>query len=78
MSRSRRKSPVCGITTAPSEKRDKQLAHRRERRRVHMVVQGNPDCEVMPHVRELSTPWTMAKDGKLRFDIAQYPALMRK
>lgn len=30
MSRSRRRTPVCGITTARSEKQDKVTAHRRE------------------------------------------------
>jgi hypothetical protein len=32
MSRSRRKTSVTGITTADSDKRDKVLAHRRQRR----------------------------------------------
>jgi hypothetical protein len=32
MSRSYRKTPIRGITTADSEKRDKQLANRRLRR----------------------------------------------
>ncbi|MEA2338891.1 MAG: hypothetical protein QOE82_2898 [Thermoanaerobaculia bacterium] len=32
----------------------------------------------MPHTRELSDPWAMAKDGKMRFDPAEHPQLMRK
>jgi hypothetical protein len=32
----------------------------------------------MPHTRELSNPWAMDKDGKMRFDPAKHPHLMRK
>jgi hypothetical protein len=78
MARSHRAAPVRGITTSESEKRDKQAAHRRERRRIHAVVHTEPETEVMPHARELSDPWTMAKDGKMRFDPTKHPHLMRK
>ena len=78
MARSRRKSPVRGITTSESDKRDKQAAHRTERRRVRHVVKSEPETEVLPHTRELSDPWSMAKDGKLRFNAAKHARLMRK
>jgi hypothetical protein len=78
MSHSRRNTPIRGITSSESERQDKQLAHRRERRRIRAVVQLKPDAEVLPHTRELSNPWAMAKDGKTRFDPAKYPKLMRK
>lgn len=64
MSRSRRHTPVCGITTAEREKRDKIAAHRRERRRVHAALAVEPERDLLPHTRELSTVWTYAKDGK--------------
>jgi hypothetical protein len=78
MSHSRRNTPIRGITSSESERQDKQLAHRRERRRIRAVVQSKPDAAVLPHTRELSNPWAMAKDGKMRFDPAKYPKLMRK
>lgn len=64
MTHSRKKTPIAGITSARSEKTDKQDAHRRERRRVHMVLNVSPDADVLPHTREVSDPWAMAKDGK--------------
>jgi len=78
MSRSRRTNPIRGITTSDSDKGDKQLAHREERRRVRVTAHIQPDSEVWPHTRELSNPWCMAKDGKRRFDSKIYPGLMRK
>jgi len=64
MSRSRRRTPVCGFTTARSEKQDKAAAHRRERRRVHAVLATDPARDLLPHRRELSNVWAYAKDGK--------------
>ena len=78
MSRSLRHHPVIGITTATSEKEDKQLAHRRHRRRVHQVLDQAPETPILPHRRETSDPWTMAKDGKQRFDPRRFPELLRK
>ncbi|MBI4788507.1 MAG: hypothetical protein HY782_15860 [Chloroflexi bacterium] len=57
MSRSFRRHPVFGITTARSEKCDKQLANRRFR---HAWKQGHD----VVHIREVSDPWSFAKDGK--------------
>ena len=78
MSRSRRKHPICGITTAESEKDDKQSAHRRERRVIRTIVHVDPNVDLLPHTRELSNPWAMAKDGKMRFDQNRHKSLMRK
>jgi len=78
MSRSRKKTPVHGITTASSEKQDKRLYNRRFRRVVKQLLRQNPECEVLPHLREYSNPWSMDKDGKVRFDPAKHPELMRK
>ena len=64
MSRSRKRTPVIGITTARSEKADKVAAHRRERRRVRQTIQAAPEAEILPHTRELSNVWAFAKDGK--------------
>jgi hypothetical protein len=78
MARSKRKRPIQGITTTQSEKKDKQSAHRRYRRTVKAVLQQVPDAEIFPQVRELSDPWSMDKDGKVRFDPTKYPKDMRK
>lgn len=68
MSRSRRRTPICGITTARSEKSDKRIWHRRARARIHvMLFRAAPDD--IPHldIREVSNPWSMAKDGRQWF-----------
>lgn len=62
MSRSERHTPISGITTARSEKRDKQRWHRRLRAAVREALARGD--EVMPVERDVSDPWSMAKDGK--------------
>lgn len=80
LSRSFRKSPFCGMTTAESEKKDKQLAHRRERRIVRQILDSNPLRPVLPHRREVSNVWSFDKDGKQRLstDSPYYLEIMRK
>jgi hypothetical protein len=77
MSRSRRKTPICGITTARSEKQDKRIANRRLRRRVRSRLHVDPDAP-LPLLREVSNPWLMDKDGKMLIDPARHPEIMRK
>jgi hypothetical protein len=64
MARSRKHTAISGITCATTEKCAKQQNHRRERRRVRSVLARQPECDVLPHTRELSDPRTMPKDGK--------------
>jgi hypothetical protein len=64
MSRSRRRTPIVGHTKAESEKKDKQRANRRIRRVTRVKLRSNPEQDLLPHVRELSDPWMMSKDGK--------------
>ena len=78
MSGSRKKTPISGITTAASEKHDKRLANRRLRRAVKQTLLTVDGLEVLPHRRELSSPWTMAKDGKHWFDAQRFPEQLRK
>lgn len=68
MSRSRRKTPIIGWTTAPSEKEDKRLANRRLRRIVRNILRTQEDPDVLPDLREVSDPWDMNKDGKQWID----------
>jgi len=76
MSRSFRKIPIAGITTAKSEKQDKRLANRRYRRITKQLIKNNNFN--LPLLREVSNIWSMDKDGKKVFDPVKYPKLMRK
>lgn len=65
MSRSYRKHPIGGITTATSEKWDKRQANRTFRRAVQQAIHHGD--ENMPKLREVSDVWGMGKDGKTRW-----------
>lgn len=78
MGRSYRKTPIRSITTAASEKRDKQFANRRLRRVVKQALKGEPEAQVLPLKREVSDVWVMDKDGKRWFDAGRFAGLMRK
>ena len=78
MSRSRKKTPITGITTAESEKKDKRLANRSERRINKWLLKYYQDEAKLRAKREVSNVWGMDKDGKQRFDPTKYPQLMRK
>jgi hypothetical protein len=70
MSRSYRKTPIFGHTTARSEADDKRLWHKRwrSRQRDQLTTVG-PESEVLPiHRHAVSSTWDMAKDGKSWFD----------
>ncbi len=75
MSRSSRKTPICGITTAVSEKLDKRRGNRKARKanRVRLAK----GMELIP-IREVSDVWSMDKDGKQFFNQTKFPELMRK
>ena len=72
MSRSRRKTPVCGITTARSDKEDKRLNHRAERAAVRDALAHHADPPRHPRGQYFD------KDGKMRFRPEEHPELMRK
>lgn len=78
MSKSRRNRPHCGITTAASEKDDKRRSNRRVRHRNAQILAVTGDGDSLKHLRVLSDPWVMCKDGKQRFDPREHPQLMRK
>jgi len=75
MSRSRRTTPIIGITTAVSEKQDKAQWHRQYRRAENQRMVAEPESEPH-HIRRFFNPWNMAKDGKGW--CANRPDLMRK
>lgn len=82
MSRSRFKTPVCGITKAESEKKDKRICNRGVRRnnRITIAVKDIDDLEVvtMETQESFMDIWSMDKDGKIRYDPKKYPKYMRK
>ena len=62
MSRSRRRTPIFGITTTQSEKQYKRRANRVLRRTVRQCLQD--EVEVLPLLRGVSNAWSFDKDGK--------------
>jgi lysylphosphatidylglycerol synthetase-like protein (DUF2156 family) len=65
------------MTTQESEKADKRRANRRLRRLVREVVAASDAPDVLPALREVSDPWSMAKDGRSYWKDAR-PADLRK
>lgn len=65
MSRSFRHTPCYGHGGG-SEKQDKRIYNRSLRARVRQMLIVEPDFDgvVLPEVRDVSNPWSMAKDGK--------------
>lgn len=85
MSRSKKKTPIGGISTSTSEKCDKRYANRAYRRITRALCHTTPpdeeSCEELefPLVREVSDVWSFAKDGKVyNPPHPDYPHLMRK
>lgn len=74
MSRSKRHTPICGNTLAESEKKDKVMAHRAERRAANQALSADEEC---PDPKEFGNPWSAAKDGRHYFG-SKYPKLLRK
>ena len=69
MSRSRRKTPIAGITCSVSESSDKKLAAQRERKWLHNRLSpqasSDPDFDLpLQHAHPKSGGWAFAKDGK--------------
>jgi len=62
MARSRRRTPIFGITTSRREKQDKRRANRVLRRAVRQRLPDLP--ELLPLLRKVSNAWSFDKDGK--------------
>jgi hypothetical protein len=71
VSRSRRKTPIFGYTSARSEADDKRLWHKRwraqERNQLASLVPGDDPLPV--HRQTVSSTWNMSKDGKHWFGL---------
>lgn len=65
MSRSRKKNPITGMTTAETEKEYKRQEHQRERAGVRAALADfDAEGEALPHPKEFGNPWAGPKDGK--------------
>ena len=66
VSRSKRKTPFFGHTTAVSEKEDKTIWHRAFRRAWRQFLGGKDEeaLEEKNDIRYHSSTWNMDKDGK--------------
>lgn len=88
MARSKRKTPICSITTGGfngSEKDDKRIANRKARRKnnstvnkILIDVETTNDIIFIDKLIEVSDIWMMNKDGKHLFNPKENPNLMRK
>lgn len=78
MSRSRKKTPISGILKCDSEKQDKRLANRQDRRVNKAILKATFDDTKLKAKRVLSDVWGMGKDGKRAFDPEEFPKSMRK
>jgi hypothetical protein len=78
MSRSRRKTPIFGHTTAASDHLWKKVVARKLRRRVKQHLKATLDGDRFAGKRwDLVNPWTSDKDGKSWFG-DRHPEFMRK
>ena len=79
MSRSYKKTPICGLTTAKSDKEDKRLANRLFRRASRNRIKSNR--ELFYRLKEVCNVWDFAKDCKIYYDkeaVKRYPKVLRK
>jgi hypothetical protein len=66
MSRSRKKAPIAGVTTSPSDQPWKKEAARKLRRTVRQKLAATGDADVLPVAPyELVNPHSALKDGKV-------------
>lgn len=69
MSRSKRKTPIIGLTTARSDKPYKVAEHRKERHAVAAIVKKTADGDdPLLHRSPYGNPWNAPKDGKQMVD----------
>jgi hypothetical protein len=78
MSRSRKKTPISGITTARSDARWKAMAARTLRHRVKIQLEQELHTDSFAGKRwDAVNPWSSEKDGKFWFG-DRHPTYWRK
>ncbi len=83
MARSFRHTPIIGMTTCRSEKKDKTFANRKLRHINKNLLQTCEDWDELSlsELREVSNVWCFGKDGKQRMTnplASYYAKCMRK
>jgi hypothetical protein len=73
MSRSHRKTPITGITTATSDKDFKWREHQRARAITREALSAGNENTL--HRRQTGNPWKSRKDGKWWFERGEFPEL---
>lgn len=74
----RRQAPPGRSALAGSEKQDKGIANRKERRRNRQILSFSLDEPLLMTRREAGNPWQMEKVGKAFFDPQKHPEFIRK
>jgi hypothetical protein len=64
MSRSRKHTPIAGMTCAESEKSFKRAEHQRERAQVRQTLRTTADETSIVSSKTFGNPWAGPKDGK--------------
>lgn len=75
MSRSYRKTSICGMTTKESDKAFKKAEHKRARRALNA---SDLAVDEPPPAKAFGNPWGAPKDGKQWIDAKVWPIIMRK
>ncbi len=75
MSRSRKHTPISGITTAKSEKWDKRACNKIIRLRVKKILRSDYEEYLEPLPNECRNIWSMAKDGKRYWNPKKFASL---
>lgn len=67
MSRSRRKTPIGGVTFSTSNKEFKRYEHSRERVAVRQWLLKDCEWAYPPHPKEYGNEWASPRDGKMYY-----------
>lgn len=80
MSRSFKKNPITGMTCSESEKKDKEIANRKLRRKTKTMMVDialNSD-KILPKKKDTSDIWAFSKDGKVCWKGSDYEKKARR
>lgn len=76
MSRSFRKTPIFGFTTAQSEKEDKKIWHSRlrsrEKQQLQQSAHSDPESHITTVELDVSNVWAFSKDGRQYFSVKRH------
>ena len=78
MSRSFRKTPICGWTMAKSNKEGKIISSRRLRHAQKRCLSDEWDDMIIPIRDDVYNRFDLPKEGKNFFNPEEWPKLMRK